>query len=488
MNGVWRRSERTRRRLITRSDDGHIDQKHWRRCDCETKSTFFRSRQIQNSPNGNKATKSQHTSVKSLHLDQSQLSNRVLVTRTSSMPPHAIADSIANAGKLIVRTKRIMLVALAIAFACEARAQSSLPSVIAKSSNLSSALPPREWVRLETGVDRGLDWLSRQQEKDGRFPSEDAVQPAITSLAVMAFLSRGHVPDRGQYGAQLSKAIDFVLSTQRRQGEFSFLPVEPPAGHMLPGQTSTYNHSIAGLMLGEVYGMTAGDRSRKIESAINRALIYHREIQSRTKQTPHDIGGWRYGFPDSPDASSDMSVTGWGLMFLRSARNAEFNVPKQYFDEGLDFVERCYEKDSTQHELGIFRYRPLLSDPKGNPQISLANTSSAMLTLVLGGRQDHESIGVGAKWFQSHDYPRHWQIGYFYLSTYYSSQAMSQVGGETWNKVFPQIARNLLNEQAADGSWPSEVSSERKFGSNYTTSLAILALTPPYQLLPIFQR
>jgi hypothetical protein len=187
----------------------------------------------------------------------------------------------------------------------------------------------------------------------------------VTSLAAMAFLSRGHIPDHGRYGAKLSKAIDFVLATQRRRGEFSLLPVEPPASHMLPGQTSTYNHSIAGLMLGEVYGMTSGERSRKIEPAINRALIYHREVQTRKKQVPTDIGGWRYGFPDGPDAASDMSVTGWALMFLRSARNAEFNVPKLYVDEGLDFVERCYEKDPKYHEPGVFRYRPVTADTAG---------------------------------------------------------------------------------------------------------------------------
>ncbi|HUQ72457.1 MAG TPA: prenyltransferase/squalene oxidase repeat-containing protein, partial [Planctomycetaceae bacterium] len=239
---------------------------------------------------------------------------------------------------------------------------------------------------------------------------------------------------------------------------------------------------------GEVYGMTSGERSRRIESAINRALVYHREVQTRKKTHPADNGGWRYGFPDSPGAASDMSVTGWALMFLRSARNAEFNIPKQDFDDGLDFVERCFEPDAKLHEKGVFRYRPALSDTSNPPQITLANTSSAMLSLILGGRQDKESVAVGVRWFLVRDYPRPWQTGYFYLSTYYSSQAMAQVGGDAWNHVFPQIARNLLEEQVSDGSWPAAVSSERKFGPVYTTSLAVLALTPPYQLLPIYQR
>ncbi len=367
-------------------------------------------------------------------------------------------------------------------------AQQPSPSVISESSNLYAALPPAEWSNVESSVDRGLAFLVSTQEEDGRFASEDSAQPAVTALAVMAFLSRGHMPDEGRYGAQISKAIDFVLSTQRRRGYFSLLPVTPPVGHLSPAQTVTYNHSIAGLMLGEVYGMTNGERSKKIEAAITNALIYHREVQTRQKEVPSDIGGFRYGYPEGPNASSDMSVTGWALMFLRSARNAEFNVPKQYFDEGLDFVERCYEKDSTLHDKGVFRYRPFESDPKGNPQITLANTASSMLTLILGGRHNHEGIPAGVAWFRSRDYPRPWQDGYFYLSSYYSSQAMAQVGGETWNQMFPQIARNLMSEQTAEGGWPVAGGAERNFGPAYSTSLAILALTPAYQLLPIYQR
>ena len=45
-------------------------------------------------------------------------------------------------------------------------------------------------------------------------------------------------------------------------------------------------------------------------------------------------------------------------MFLRSARNAEFEVPKHYFDEGLDFVERCFVAEPDQRENGVFSYLP----------------------------------------------------------------------------------------------------------------------------------
>ena len=65
---------------------------------------------------------------------------------------------------------------------------------------------------------------------------------------------------------------------------------------------------------------------------------------------------------------------------------------------------------------------------------------------------------------------------------------MAQVGGDTWNQVYPQIATNLIQEQDDDGSWKRARGAERNFGPVYATSFAILALTPPYQLLPIYQR
>ena len=386
-----------------------------------------------------------------------------------------------------IKTPPIQL-SLVVCLCTQLRAEIALAQqdepVVAVTSNLSSALEPAEWSRVEAAVDRGLLWLAGQQAADGRFPSEPVAQPAITSFAIMAFLSRGHVPDHGPYGSQISKAIDFVLGTQKRRGYFGCLPLTPGRGHPNTSQTVSYNHAIAGLMLGEVYGTTNGERSRRIEEA----LVYAREVQTRTKAHPAFHGGWRYGYPDSPNAASDMSITGWSLMFLRSARNAEFQVPKQYFDEGLDFVERCFVNEPDQREKGVFSYLPPGAPGGERRNVTMANTASAMLTLILGGRHDTEMIRAGVDWFRSRDYPRPSKVGYFYLASYYSSQAMAQVGGETWNQVYPQIARNMIEEQSGDGSWPLGTGQERNFRSTYTTSLAILALTPAYQLLPIYQR
>src|SRR5438128_1780919 len=82
-------------------------------------------------------------------------------------------------------------------------------------SALPDALGPQEWARVETAVDHALVWLSSQQQPDGSFPSVITGQPAITSLCILAFLSRGHQPGPGRYGQQLSRGVEFVLKSQR---------------------------------------------------------------------------------------------------------------------------------------------------------------------------------------------------------------------------------------------------------------------------------
>jgi hypothetical protein len=65
---------------------------------------------------------------------------------------------------------------------------------------------------------------------------------------------------------------------------------------------------------------------------------------------------------------------------------------------------------------------------------------------------------------------------------------MAQLGGRSWEHFF-NLVDFLLKSQAADGSWPEEpYGGDSIFGSEYTTALAVLSLTHPYQLLPVYQR
>jgi hypothetical protein len=66
---------------------------------------------------------------------------------------------------------------------------------------------------------------------------------------------------------------------------------------------------------------------------------------------------------------------------------------------------------------------------------------------------------------------------------------MYQLGGRYWEVFFPRVVNTLLTNQQADGSWPADNHwHDSTFGNAYTTSLVVISLGAPNQLLPIFQR
>jgi len=345
-------------------------------------------------------------------------------------------------------------------------------------------LNAEEWRQLDRAVDHGLEFLSNAQRADGSFEAPEMGQPGITSLCVMAFLSRGHVPEHGPYGRQLDRAIDYVLDAQQENG----LLFDQPLGHAYQKGAAThvgmYHHGIAGLMLSEVYGMTSGERRVRLDSAINAAIHFTRERQRQPKRNVVDRGGWRYlGTPGSLRSDSDLSVTTWQLMFLRSARNAEFEVPKESIDEALAYVRGAYVRSS-----GTFNYCQV---PPGT-RSGRAIVGSGILSLSLAGDHQSEMARAGGEWLLRHRFERYGEASFyderFHYSGYYCSQAMFQLGGENWRQFFPDFQRLLVEHQLSDGSWPREQPQDGQFGQSYSTALAVLSLTPPYQLLPIYQR
>jgi hypothetical protein len=94
-------------------------------------------------------------------------------------------------------------------------------------------------------------------------------------------------------------------------------------------------------------------------------------------------------------------------------------------------------------------------------------------------------------WLLAHPFRRYGEtIGSydkFSYSIYYCSQGMAQLGGRHWKAFFPQLVAVLLSAQSRSGSWPAE-SNLAEFGDVLSTAFSVLSLTPPYQLLPVYQR
>ena len=168
-------------------------------------------------------------------------------------------------------------------------------------------------------------------------------------------------------------------------------------------------------------------------------------------------------------------------MFLRSARNAEFEVPEQYVDDAMNYVRGCFDKLQS-----TFMYAESERRPSGGI------VGGGILALELGGEHQSPIALQAGDWLLAHRHrsyngPGAHELDRYHYSTYYASQAMFQLGGEHWAQFYPDMKDTLLENQRDDGSWEPEVVNDGPYGSAYTTALVILALTPPYQLLPIYQ-
>jgi len=351
----------------------------------------------------------------------------------------------------------------------------------------SSVMTAAEWKVVDRSIERALEWLTSQQKPDGSFPTIQNGQPGVTSLCLMAFLSQGHLPNEGKYGKQLQRALDYIVSCQNQNGILAAsVPDSPTLSRIIDhqiGYTSVYNHALAGLVLTECYAM-AGP---KIEPVIKKALDVTFQIQDFPR-TKSDAGGWRY--LDKRDSlDSDLSTAGWQLMFLRSARDAGFDVEEPRITRAVGYVRRCFlEKHGT------FTY-----SVGSQQRASRGMAGAGILALAHAGLHETPEAQRAGDWILKSGFDDYNQIGkvknlrnrkdrYFYgLLT--CSQAMYQLGGRHWREFFPPTARVLVENQRADGSWAKEsYAGDSKFGNAYTTATAVIALSPSNQLLPIFQR
>ena len=314
---------------------------------------------------------------------------------------------------------------------------------------------------IDKSVDRSLAYLAGKQLKDGSFECPMQGNSGVTSLCVMAFLARGNTPGRGPYGETINRGVDFVLANQKDNG----LLVGPAVSH-----GPMYCHLICTLMLSEVSGMVDPARQKLIDAALAKALKLTLAAQQIGKSPAHQ-GGWRY---QHTSGDSDMSVTGWALMGLRSCRNNGAPVPKQAVEDALNFVMNCRCSD------GGFGYT-------GPAEPLLARTGTALLCLELCGRHGDKAAISAGEWILA-NLPARFGGTNFYYGIYYCTQGMFQLGGNYWQRWAACMYEMMLGSQQADGSWPAGESAEAPAGACYSTAMGVLAMSVSYRQLPIYQR
>ena len=365
----------------------------------------------------------------------------------------------------------------------------------------TKVLSENQWKQVNKSVRRGLQWLVTQQGQDGSFKTHERAQPAVTSFCVMAFLAQGESPADGQYQQQLAKAVDFIIDQQRPNGLIArvgpnavpiprdWYTIEGRENSNIPNRiavTSVYNHAISALALCEAYGQCNSEQTKKMAPVIEKAIAATLEMQRWPGKAKKNKDGWRY-LTKRGEGDSDLSVTGWQLMFLRSARNAGFDVPTESIDGAVKYIENCYWEDKNR------RVHVYMAGNRDKVTRSMAG--AGILAMAHAGKHDSKQAIASGDVLLKYDFSKYdsekapygSRADRYHYGAVLCTQAMYQLGGKYWEQFFPKLVNAFLTNQQADGSWLTG-GLDKPYGSCYTTSLGILSLSVPDQMLPIFQR
>ncbi len=357
-------------------------------------------------------------------------------------------------------------------------------------------LTEEEWSEVDASVQKSLAWLAKQQQRDGSFPTMPQGQPGVTALCTLAYLAHGHTPGEGTYGKLLENSVSYIVSCQKPNG---LVAQVAPFGMEISrnvsrtvGGTATYNHGISSLALSEVYASTQHTSSEEIKSIIEKSIEATLQMQNWPKARKIDQGGWRYldllrtsGEP----VDSNLSNTVWQMLFLRSAKNAGFDVEQKPIDDAVEFIRNCFHPE----------YRTFVLMPSHMDHRTRGMAGAGIISLALAGKHNSNEAQTAGNWILENTFLEYnkvepfGQIGWlddrYHYGVFNCTQASYQLGGRHWRQFFPPMVGVILANQRPDGSWDAEShSSDRKFGNAYTTALMVLSLGAPNQLLPIFQR
>src|SRR4029079_16307334 len=149
----------------------------------------------------------------------------------------------------------------------------------------------------EAALDAGLAWLAKNQGPKGNWESNDL---GLVSMGALACMSAGNAPNRGKYGKEVAKALEFVVENAKPSGLLN----------ISDAQRDMYNHGLATFVLGQAQGMTTGNDRR-----FNRSLDQAIKLIAFTQA---EDGGWDYRAHRQPNGH-DLSLAVMQAKALRSA-------------------------------------------------------------------------------------------------------------------------------------------------------------------------
>ncbi len=360
--------------------------------------------------------------------------------------------------------------------------------------------PPRgSTVGTEKAVLEGLRWLVRHQSEDGSWgpescrarcsaktpciPSDAELQPfwneGLTGLALLAFLGAGFDHESKNRIRDPAMGKEYVIGEVIKKGLMWLVDGQKEDGSFSPGRPFLYNEALATMALCEAYALSG---NRYFKKPAQRGVDFLIAAQKRDPTAPEERWGWRYSSRADLEArlasgeidqvayfdeidQSDISVTGWVIMALKSARLSGLDVSDEAMHGGLRFAKFVSRDDGLVGYFDPARAGETILGP-GDEYAYHPGTMSALSMLVrtfVAHDLGDVFLEMAARQIVK-DQPRiskdKLSIDYYYW--YYATLALNQFDGpdsprnsgdywDTWNRSLQEALLDLQDKHDEPG-------------------------------------
>lgn len=325
----------------------------------------------------------------------------------------------------------------------------------------------------EDAVEMALAWLAEHQQRNGSWSFDLTIDPcrgrcshsrsagenatpatAATGLSLLAFLGAGYTHREGKYAEVVRRGVYYLRDAAR------------PATHGLDLQAgSMYGHGIATLALTEILAIDRYNNQvdTEIKELVEGAVLF-------TLVAQHQQGGWRY-VPGSP---GDMTISGWQILSLVSARYGGIPLRTNTLSDAKSFVNSL-SHDGT-YEFGYITKRP---EP--------TTTAIGLCMLMYLGESPFQTPFSRSLSKMAARGPKKFDV----YHDYYATMALHNARHPDWDHWHKPLRDHLVRTQATTGhergSWHFKDHHGDVGGRLYTTAMAAMILEVYYRYMPLYQ-
>lgn len=333
----------------------------------------------------------------------------------------------------------------------------------------------------ERSVAGGLNWIARHQNPNGSWSfdgyqrhckdasctcqGEAKTDAGGTAFALLPFLAAGQThKSKGPYQKVINDGIGYL-------GD---LAIQKKDGSLHGGQGSPmYVQGVATIVLCEAYGMS---KDQRLKAPAQAAVEYICRAQHP------ELGGWHYYTPGSTPTAGDLSVVGWQLMALKSAKMAGLQVPPVVLEKAAKYLKSVSK--GKHGGLGCYMVE---SGP------SPAMTAVGLLSKQFLGAKRTDADQIEGMGYLMQNLPGKAGRNSYYF--YYATQVMHNLPGPEWDDWNRTTRRYLIETQekkgCAEGSWNPELpqvdAHSKEGGRLLCTSVNTLNLEVYYRFLPLYK-